>query len=214
VPERERRFKRGGDAFERLAFFTDGVFAIAMTLIVVGIGVPALTDGSSVSDLWHGLGDHFSEFISFFIGVLVLGFYWIAHQESYDRLGAIDRRYLMGTVLYLGGIAFLPYPIRLVGAYSDNPLAWTLFAANLAVVSGLETILLIFAWPGRAAPGRDVPGRVPLATAHVVPTSAVVPRVDPRRLREHRRRARRLGLEPGGPDHRWPAAAGRRRRVR
>jgi uncharacterized membrane protein len=146
VPERERRFKRGGDSFERLAFVTDGVFAIAMTLIVVGIGVPVLTESSSVSDLWHGLGDHLSEFISFFIGVLVLGFYWIAHQESYDRLGAIDRRYLMGTVLYLGGIAFLPYPIRLVGAYSDNPVAWTMFAANLAVVSGLETVLFVFAW--------------------------------------------------------------------
>jgi uncharacterized membrane protein len=146
VPAQARRYERGSSAFERVAFLTDGVYAIALTLIVVGIGVPVLQDGGASSELWSGLGDHLSEFISFLIGVLVLGFYWPAHQASYDQLAAVDRGYVVWTMLYLGGIAFLPYPIRLVGSYSDNPVAWSVFAANLAVVSGLETILFAHAW--------------------------------------------------------------------
>ena len=56
------RYERegGGLTFERVAFFADAVFAIALTLIVVGIGVPALTDTGDAGDLWRGLGDHFS----------------------------------------------------------------------------------------------------------------------------------------------------------
>jgi uncharacterized membrane protein len=146
VPEQARRYERESGAFERVAFLTDGVYAIALTLIVVGVGVPTLQHSGAASELWEGLGDHLSEFISFLIGVLVLGFYWPAHQASFDQLRAIDRGYVIWTMLYLGAIAFLPYPIRLVGSYSDNPVAWAIFAANLAVVSGLEAALFARAW--------------------------------------------------------------------
>ena len=141
MPEQARRYERESGAFERVACLTDGVYAIALTLIVVGVGVPTLQHSGAASELWEGLGDHLSEFISFLIGVLVLGFYWPAHQASFDQLRAIDRGYVIWTMLYLGAIAFLPYPIRLVGSYSDNPVAWAIFAANLAVVSGLEAVL-------------------------------------------------------------------------
>ena len=142
------RYERegGGLTFERVAFFADAVYAIALTLIVVGIGVPALTDTGDAGDLWRGLGDHFSEFVSFAVGLLVIGFYWTSNHAAFDRLQAVDRRYVLWTVLYLGAVAFLPYPIRLVGTYADNPVAWSLFAVNLALVSGLETVLFAHSW--------------------------------------------------------------------
>ena len=104
------RYERegGGLTFERVAFFADAVFAIALTLIVVGIGAPALTDTGDAGDLWRGLGDHFSEFVSFAVGLLVIGFYWTSNHAAFDRLQAVDRRYVLWTVLYLGAVAFLP----------------------------------------------------------------------------------------------------------
>ena len=145
-----RRFQREGEgtAFERVAMFTDGVYAIALTLIVVAIGVPALTEGGNAGELWRALGDHLRELVSFLVGVGVIGFYWTSHHEAFNRLDAVDRRYASWTVLYLGGVAFLPYPIRLVGSYADNPVAWAVFAANLALVSSLEAVMFSHSWRG------------------------------------------------------------------
>ena len=151
-----RRFQREGEgtAFERVAMFTDGVYAIALTLIVVAIGVPALTDSGNAGELWRALGDHLRELVSFLVGVGVIGFYWTSHHEAFNRLDAVDRRYASWTVLYLGGVAFLPYPIRLVGSYADNPVAWAVFAANLAVVSSLEAVMFSHSWrAGLLRPG-------------------------------------------------------------
>jgi uncharacterized membrane protein len=114
-------------------------------LIVVGIGVPTITDSSNASDLADALWEQRAELISFFIGVLIIGFYWLSHHTSYDGLKAVDVPYAVWTVVYLAFVAFLPFPIRLVGTYEDNAVSWAALALNLAVVSGMETVLLAHA---------------------------------------------------------------------
>jgi uncharacterized membrane protein len=144
VAHASRRYQREGSglSFERVAFFTDAVFAIALTLIVVGIGVPAITDRDSSKALFDALVDQRAELISFFVGVAVIGFYWTSHHWSFDDLVAVDTGYVWWTVVYLAFVAFLPFPIRLVGTYDENPVAWCFLALNLAFVSGMETMLL------------------------------------------------------------------------
>jgi uncharacterized membrane protein len=145
VPRPRSLYPREGDgtSFDRVAFFVDAVFAISLTLIVVGVGVPSITDVESARDLWRALGDQLAEFVSFAIGLVVIGFYWTSHHAAFDRLAAVDRRYVLRTVGYLGLVAFLPYPIRLVGTYDRNPLSWVLLAVILAAVSTMETVLFI-----------------------------------------------------------------------
>ncbi len=138
--------ENAGLSFERVALFSDAVYAIALTLIVVGIGVPAVANASNFADLWRALADQLSQFVSFFVGVLVIGSYWAANHQAFDHLRAVDRRYITWTVVYLAFVAFLPFPIRLVGAYFDNPLSIILFAVNLAVVSTMEAVLFAHAW--------------------------------------------------------------------
>jgi len=144
VTEPKRRYQREGAglSFERVAFFTDAVFAIALTLIVVGIGIPAIADRESGKALFDALVDQRAELISFFVGVAVIGFYWTSHHWSFDDLEAVDTGYVWWTVVYLAFVAFLPFPIRVVGTYDDNPVAWCFLALNLAFVSGMETVLL------------------------------------------------------------------------
>jgi uncharacterized membrane protein len=139
------RYVRGTDEFTRLLTVTDGVFAIAMTLLVVGIAVPTLADTHDVGELADALNDLVPNFVSFFIGFAVIGRYWGAHNEFFARLDRVDRRLIGINFVYLAFIAFLPFPTGLLGAYFENPLSVALYAVMVAIISGLEVVLFAYA---------------------------------------------------------------------
>ncbi len=135
------RIARGSDEFSRVLAFSDGMFAIAMTLLVVGIGVPDLRDGGSVGELWDDFGDLYPEVISFFISFAVIGRYWVAHHRFFARVEALNYRLVWQNLIYLGFVAFLPFPTALLGNYFHNPLAVATYAVIVAIISGLEVVL-------------------------------------------------------------------------
>ncbi len=120
--------------------FSDAVFAIAMTLLVVAIVVPKLADHNSVSDLANALNDLTASFVSFFISFAVIGRYWAAHHSFFALLGRIDRGLIGTNLVYLAFIAFLPFPTALLGNYFENPLSVAMYAASVAIVSALEVV--------------------------------------------------------------------------
>jgi uncharacterized membrane protein len=134
-------YQRGSEEFSRLLAFSDAVFAIAMTLLVVGIAAPSLSDGSDVGELADALNDLTSNFVSFFISFAVIGRYWAAHHQFYAGVARIDRRMMGINLVYLAFIAFLPFPTVLLGTYFENPLSVALYAVMVAIVSGLEVVL-------------------------------------------------------------------------
>ncbi len=138
---RTHQYKRGGEEFGRVFAFTDGLFAIAMTLLVVGIAVPTLKHGDSVSELADALNDLVPNFISFFISFSVIGRYWVAHHQQFGMLRAMDRGLIGINLLYLAFIAFLPFPTALLGEYFDNPLSIVLYAVNVGLISALEVVM-------------------------------------------------------------------------
>ena len=148
-PPAERRFERGGEEFGRVLAFSDGMFAIAMTLLVVGITVPVLADADSVGELADALNGISESIISFFISFAVIGRYWLAHHQLFSLLRAFDPGLIGLNLVYLGLIAFLPFPTALLGTYFDNPLAVGIYAVSVAVISGLEVVLLRHAYRHR-----------------------------------------------------------------
>jgi uncharacterized membrane protein len=124
-----------------LLAFSDGVFAIAITLLVVGIAVPTLADGDSIDELADALHDLAPNFISFFISFGVIGRYWVAHHHFFALLARADGGLVGINLLYLAFIAFLPFPTALLGTYFENPLSVSLYAVMVAIVSGLEVVL-------------------------------------------------------------------------
>ncbi len=138
-----RRYERSGTGleFDRVAFFSDAVYAIAMTLLVVGIGFPHVRD----SQLGSKLASLDSEIISFFIGFVILGSYWISHHALTARLKAVDTTFLAINLLYLAVVAFLPFPTAVIGSNGSVPLAIVVFACSLAAVSILEVVLHVCA---------------------------------------------------------------------
>lgn len=139
-PTRYER-ENAGLEFDRAAFFSDAVYAIAMTLLVVGIGVPHVRD----ENLGKALANLDSEIISFFIGFFVLAYYWLSHHALVAQLRAVDTPFLAVNLLYLAIVAFLPFPTAIVGSNGDAPLAFILFACSLAAVSILEVGLYLCA---------------------------------------------------------------------
>lgn len=147
MPERKRSrrrtitYERGSEEFSRVLSFSDGLFAIAMTLLVIGIVVPKLTDGDNVGDLADALSDLIPNFVSFFISFAVIGRYWLAHHEFIGRLKAMDNGLIGLNLIFLGFIAFLPFPTALLGNYFENPLSVTTYAVAVGIVSGMEVVL-------------------------------------------------------------------------
>jgi uncharacterized membrane protein len=142
APDRDPnpRYRRRSEEleFDRVAFFSDAVFAIAMTLLVVGIGIPHVRD-SKIDD---ALSEKGNEIFGFFLSFLVIGMYWLAHHRFFARLVAVDGRFMRLNLCYLAAIAFMPFPTGLVGSYGDSEaVVIVLYAVTLAVASALESML-------------------------------------------------------------------------
>jgi uncharacterized membrane protein len=135
------RYRRRSEEleFDRVAFFSDAVFAIAMTLLVVGIGIPRVAHPSSIGEK---LGDKQTEIFSFFLSFLVIGLYWLSHHRFFSKLVAVDVRLMKINLVYLAAIAFMPFPTALVGTYGDTEsVVIVLYAITLCVASLLDAVL-------------------------------------------------------------------------
>jgi uncharacterized membrane protein len=122
--------------YARTVALSDGVFAIALTLLVLNITVPTL-DSTEHSKLGHVLLTHRSEFVSYAISFAVISIFWIRHHVFFRGLDKIDARLTVINLAYLAFVAFVPYPTRLMGLYGDVPASVVLYAATLGILAGL-----------------------------------------------------------------------------
>ncbi|HEY1591581.1 MAG TPA: TMEM175 family protein [Solirubrobacteraceae bacterium] len=122
--------------YARTVALSDGVFAIALTLLVLNITVPELAK-SDHGELGKRLIEHRQEFVSYAISFAVVSVFWVRHHVFFRRVSRIDARLAVINLGYLAFIAFVPYPTRLVGIYGDEPAAVVLYAATLAIIATL-----------------------------------------------------------------------------
>ena len=117
---------------QRTEAFSDGVFAIAITLLIIEIGVPHLDGGESLSDaLW----DLWPSYGAYVLSFVMIGIYWANHHSFFKLFVRSDHVFLMLNVAFLMCIAFLPFPTAVLGEYLDNAderqSAVTLYALGL-----------------------------------------------------------------------------------
>lgn len=139
------RFARGTEEFSRFCNFSDAVFAIAMTLLVLAIAIPLGTDAADLREKVDELVPHM---VSFAISFVVIGYYWIAHHRLVSHLRAVNGTFLWLNVIYLGIVAFFPFPTSLMGEFASEPLSLVLYASTAAVLSGMEVVLVLIAHRG------------------------------------------------------------------
>jgi uncharacterized membrane protein len=128
--------EEAGDV-ERLAFFSDAVFAIAMTLLVVDLERPQIPEDASARALRDALLDHWPDVTSYVVSFLVIGNYWAGHHRLLRWFARADRGLVWRNLLVLLGVAFVPYPTSVLSDYAPNPTAVVFYAATLAIVGAI-----------------------------------------------------------------------------
>ena len=137
-------YPKGTAAFDRVVFFSDAVFAIALTLMAVEIGIPVVADRSSGVELWNALMEKAPAVVAFAFAFFWVAFYWRANHAFTTRLTAMNGRYIAAVLVYLALIALLPFPAATLGEYY-NAVAVSFFLVFMAAVSTMEVVLLLVA---------------------------------------------------------------------
>jgi len=136
----------------RVEAFSDGVFAVAITLLVLDLNVagpPRATNGSLAAQLGHLWPNYAAYVVSF----LVIGILWVNHHALFAKIGRTDRPLLFLNLLLLMAVALLPFPTRTLAVYLRHGSSWDArVAAALysAVMWGVGLAFTgIYLWAGR-----------------------------------------------------------------
>jgi uncharacterized membrane protein len=130
-----------GRSPERLAFFTDAIFAIAMTLLAVELDRPEDKDLASAHTLGSFLVDQRSSYLTFAVAFVLLWSVWRRHHGLMDRIGVLSKPFAAWHAPFLLLVAFLPFPTAVIGTSITNPLAQTLFAGTVAAMVLCEGVI-------------------------------------------------------------------------
>ena len=142
-PHPQTSLQEDSRGLERLIFFSDAVFAIAITLLALNIQLPAnaqLGPGVSDSVLALALAATGKKILSYVISFLIIGIYWISHHRMFRRVVRYDNRLVLLNLVLLMTIGFIPFPTSLVSEYG-NRTAVIFYASSVALV-GLLTVLM------------------------------------------------------------------------
>jgi uncharacterized membrane protein len=123
---------------DRLLALTDGVVAIALTLLVLDLKVPSLVrviPPTSASALATQLGHDTDQLISYLISFYVIANFWLVHHRVFRQLSGQRESLAWWNFLFLFTISIMPFTSSLLGDYSENPLAVSIFALNLLLAS-------------------------------------------------------------------------------
>lgn len=112
-PESSKRFRAEG--LGRLEALSDGIFAIAMTLLVLEIRVPEHAEVMASGGLLAALAVRWPSYFAFMLSFALIGSYWVNHHALFRLLQRTDHRFTLLTLLLLAAISFLPFPTALLG---------------------------------------------------------------------------------------------------
>lgn len=133
-------YAEGSAALSRIAGFSDAVFAIAITLLVLDLKAPEVLHGQprelvrSVAGLWP-------KFFSFLLSFAVIYIFWVGHHRMFQHIRRSDAGLLWLNSLLLLCVVFLPFPAALFGEHENHPFAVTLYALSMGLTSLVSTLL-------------------------------------------------------------------------
>jgi uncharacterized membrane protein len=127
--------------YDRVLFFSDAVFAIAITLLIVDLQVPDVPNLESGDELREAL----PKIGGFALSFAVIGLFWLAHHGLFGYIKGLDRPLVLLNLLFLGCIAFLPYPTSLLSAAGDQVPATIFYALSIAGAGLVEAAVWLYA---------------------------------------------------------------------
>jgi uncharacterized membrane protein len=132
---RERIAKKREDneiEFGRIVSFSDGVFSIAITLLVLNL--LGISDTLSHGEVAGALWDQREKLLAYAISFAVIGRFWVVHHSFFGEVKAFDGRLMSLNLFYLGWVVLIPFSSEVLGEYAGATAAVVLYAVNLAGV--------------------------------------------------------------------------------
>lgn len=153
----EEKIRVGSGRLEALG---DGVFAVAMTLLVLELKVPEWQGDVTNAMVWAHLHELGPKLLAFVLSFAVLGIMWFAHRMEHVFIGAVNRKLIWLNMLFYMFICLIPFSAAFLGSYPDTQLTVMLYGVNLICAIGF----LYWIWDyGTSLAGlreRDVPGEI------------------------------------------------------
>ena len=125
----------------RIEAFSDGVFAVAITLLVLNLQVPQLSASVVSHELVPKLFELWPKLLIYVLSFVIVGIYWVAHHNSFHYIKWSDRTLLWLNLLLLLCIVFIPFPTALVGEYPEQQISVVIYGSTL-VITGLVLQLI------------------------------------------------------------------------
>jgi uncharacterized membrane protein len=147
----------------RIEALVDGVFAVAMTLLVLQVRVPELPDPVTASGALDALAARLPVLGVFAGAFLILGTLWLNHHSQFRYIRAVDRPLVWLNILFLLSVALTPFTAAFLARYPLQPAAVVLFGTALLLAG-----VLLFAHWGHAVGGGLVSGEVTPEVAEMV----------------------------------------------
>ena len=149
----------GNNDTGRIEAFSDGVFAIAITLLVIEIGVPHLENEPDGTSLFGALIGQWPSYLAYLVSFLQIGVIWANHHNRFTYIVRSDHVFLFLNILFLMCVAFIPFPTALLAEYiqsEERTTAVAVYTGTLATTAVFFTLLWGYAAKGCRLVNRDL----------------------------------------------------------
>jgi uncharacterized membrane protein len=153
---------------ERLVMFSDGVFAIAITILALELHLP---DSAYHGDLAAALIGSGPKVMSFAISFMVIALFWRAHLRAFNWIAHADTRLITLNLLLLMLVCFLPFPTAVLGDAGTDPAAVVFYALSVAAASLAQLLTWVYAAIGT----RLIQPETPRAVRHMIAWRSLIP---------------------------------------
>jgi uncharacterized membrane protein len=125
---------------QRLEAFSDGVFAIVITLLILDIRIPVVPP----TDLGPALVKILPQVLTYILSFFIVGLYWHLHHQVAAQVKSIDGAFIWLNLVWLLFVSMLPFPTALLGRYPLQPIPLTVYGINLILVNVTGFVILAY----------------------------------------------------------------------
>ena len=124
----------------RLETFSDGVFAIVITLLILGIRIPDVRPSALGAALSSMLPEVFTYILSFF----VVGLYWVSHHRVSQQIRQIDGTFIWLNLVWLLTVSVMPFPAALLAHYPLQPIPIAIYGVDLILANMTGLLIIVY----------------------------------------------------------------------
>jgi uncharacterized membrane protein len=131
----EARHPPGEIGKQRIEALSDGLYAIALTLLVLELKLPSLGHGATNADLLHALRELMPKVLTWFLSFWVMAVLWLSQVRVYHLVHSLSRAMVRLELTQLACVSLMPFSTALIGEHGDLPAAAVIYAANMLAIT-------------------------------------------------------------------------------